>query len=111
MRIDAEMLAHGSHFVGETDLQRVITVGKILDHFSDWDRRLVERAGSILVKLAQRREVTGVAGSENRVGRVQEVGDGTAFTHELGVVANGEILTALLAAFSFKNGEHNGLGG
>src|ERR1035437_8134845 len=111
LRVDAEMLAHGSHFVGEADFQRVIAVGKVLDHFGDRDGRLVESAGSVLVEFAQRREVVGVAGSEDGVGRVEEVGDGAAFAHELRVIADGEILAALLAAFFFQDGEHDGLGG
>src|SRR5258707_11291 len=102
VRIDAEMLAHGSHFVGEADFERVVAVGEILDHFGDRDGRLVERARSVLVKLAQRREVLGVAGAENGIGRVQEVGDRAAFAHELGVIANGEVLAAFLAALFFK---------
>src|SRR6266404_3167864 len=105
VRVDAEMLAHGSHFVGEANFQRVITVGKIFHHFSNRDGRLVESARSVLVKLAQRREVLGVAGAENGRGRVQEVGDGAAFAHKLRVVANGEVLAAFLAALFFKDGE------
>src|SRR5467141_2370212 len=75
VRVDAEMLAHGSHFVGEADFQRVITVGKILDHFGDGDGRLVKSSWSVLVKFEKRRQVTGIAGSENGVWRVQEVGN------------------------------------
>ena len=111
VRVDAEMLAHGSHFVGEADFHRVIAVGKILDHFSDRNGRLVESAGSVFVKFAQRCEMLGVAGSKNGVGRVQEVGDRAAFAHELRVIANREIRSALLAAFFFEDGEHDGFGG
>src|SRR6266403_2410105 len=75
VRVDAEMLAHGSHFVGEANFQRVITVGKIFHHFSNGDGRLVERARSVLVKLAQRRDVWGGAGSVSSMRREQEVVD------------------------------------
>src|SRR5271167_1434201 len=55
--------------------------------------------------------MAGVTGTENGVGRVEEVGDGAAFAHELRVIANREILAALLAAFFFKNRENDLLGG
>ena len=111
MRVDAEMLAHGAHFVGEADLHRVIAVGEILDHLGDRNRRLVKSAGSVFVKFAQWREVLSIARSENGVGRIEKVGDRAAFAHELGVVADGEILATFLAAFLFEDGKHHGLGG
>src|SRR5450755_1145152 len=52
-----------------------------------------------------------IARSENGVRRVQKVSDRAAFAHELRVVAKGESLTALLAAFFFQDGKHNRFGG
>ena len=111
VRVDAKMLAHGPHLVGETNFHRVIAVGKILDHFGNRNGRLVQRAGRVFVKFAQRRKVVSVAGSENRIRRIQKVGDRAAFAHELRVIANRETLAALLAAFFFQNGEHDSFGG
>jgi len=109
--IDAEVLAQGSHFVGKADFERVIAVGKILDHFGHRNGRLVELAGSVLVKFSQRREMLAITGSEDRVGRIEEIGDSTAFAHELRVIAKGKIASAFPTALFFQDGEHDGLGG
>src|SRR5260370_34429201 len=94
--VNAEMRAQGYHFIGEADFQRVITVRKILYHFGDGNGRLVESAGSVLVELAQRRQVVGRAGSRNGVGRAEEGGDGAAFARDLRLVRNGGLLPCRL---------------
>ena len=49
-------------------------------------------------------EVTAVS-AEDGIGRIQKIGDGAAFAHEFGVIANREILSALLVARLLENGK------
>src|SRR2546421_618333 len=49
--------------------------------------------------------------AENRIRRILEIGDCTAFAHELRVVAHGKVPTALLSTLSLQNGQDDGLGG
>src|SRR5262249_20738822 len=100
------MLAESSDLVGESNLDGVIEVRNVLHHLRHANGRLKRGRGDILIKLAQWSQMGGTSCTQNRVWRLEKVAYSASFAHELGIVANREIRTMLLAARAFDRRNH-----
>ena len=93
MAVDLELLAKVADLVGETHLERVPSVVRVLDHLGGLDVGPDERRRDLRVKARQQIPACPVEFADDGLGRVEEIVHGGPLAQELRVDTDAELRT------------------
>src|SRR5258707_2270674 len=96
--INLEFLGQSADFVREGNFYRVPGVADILHHFGGAEGSFKDSSRSPCIELAQPDRELSVPRADDCHGRLEKIGDGSAFPHELRIYAYAEVFSQAFPA-------------
>src|SRR5262245_32442318 len=106
-RLNAHCIADGADLIGESDLQRMERIARVLNHFSRGDRNFILESADEAVEVANRNDLRFIICTDDGKRWVEKICNGCAFSQKLRIEAHEKIVPGFPTASPFDRGHHN----